>query len=373
MTFQNASAGKPQRDLALENLVVNNTCVTRQLVSRDVKTEAVQFIPTTDRQTNNTLFVRASDSKFLFTGPGSGQTVIMDRPGPSIFMVGPTLYPFSSIQAAINAAVAAGHNFQNPTTVYVTSGIYNEDINLAGGINIVGVAMQSVIIIGRISATELGVPSGQRSIPNVILNVAGITIRGTLSITNVNTNVFIYVTNTFLIQTNAAIPAIQVNFGNSASDQKSLICQNTFVTPDDSVTNATLVRVSGGTIGFKESFLITNTAITQITTILALNGAALILLNCILNDVVVADNAVTVIVQGSLLLTQAQPQAPITLTTGALCLLNGVTVFQGPGQPPVNSDGTGIVLVGAAYVSPGSSNVPTGVAASICLAQIACT
>ncbi len=51
---------------------------------------------------------------------------------------------FTSIQAAINAAVSKGHNSSNPAVILVKPGTYKEDLTLASGVDIKAVAYGSI-------------------------------------------------------------------------------------------------------------------------------------------------------------------------------------------------------------------------------------
>lgn len=64
---------------------------------------------------------------------------------------------FSSIQAAINAAVAAGHtSAANPATVEVYPGIYTENVALAPGVNLKGTSVQGRMDAnGTLGITEI--------------------------------------------------------------------------------------------------------------------------------------------------------------------------------------------------------------------------
>lgn len=56
---------------------------------------------------------------------------------------------FNSIQAAIDAAVADGHNDADPATVRVLAGNYTEDVSMAAGIGVFGTAAS--VLIGTVT------------------------------------------------------------------------------------------------------------------------------------------------------------------------------------------------------------------------------
>lgn len=69
----------------------------------------------------------------------------------SRYVVGPNVNEsqFTSIQTAINTAVADGFNTANPAIVYVTAGTYTEDLTLQAGIALAGVGLnpESMVVL----------------------------------------------------------------------------------------------------------------------------------------------------------------------------------------------------------------------------------
>ncbi len=66
-----------------------------------------------------------------WAGAGSGTSI-------SPYIVGPTSSDFSTIQAAISAAITAGASDSNPANIYIKPGTYTEDLTAQAGIRLVG-------------------------------------------------------------------------------------------------------------------------------------------------------------------------------------------------------------------------------------------
>lgn len=87
--------------------------------------------------------------------------------------------PYTSIQAAINAAVADGHNGTNPTAIVVYGGAFIENVTLADGIHILALAdgvASGAALAGNVTATGLASE----------VSVEGLTIAGTVTQAGVN-------------------------------------------------------------------------------------------------------------------------------------------------------------------------------------------
>lgn len=99
-----------------------------------------------------------------FNGGGAGNILEMQDLGNlSRYVVGVSANEsqFTSIQTAINTAVADGHDAANPAVVYITPGTYIENLSLKSGVFLAGLGfsgtMMTVLIQG---AAVLNVPPG---------------------------------------------------------------------------------------------------------------------------------------------------------------------------------------------------------------------
>lgn len=99
--------------------------------------------------------------------------------------------PYTSIQDAVNAAVADGHGTSHPAVVYILPGVYIENVNIPGGISLYGLqgTFAAISLVGTltVSGGTLGItginivrgitlnnPSGGVIIRNCIVQAAGV-------------------------------------------------------------------------------------------------------------------------------------------------------------------------------------------------------
>lgn len=123
-----------------------------------------------DRWIDNT-----SNTAYIFTGITSGQAIWLSITGNATgykYLVGPvgSGAPYSSIQAAINAALADGASITDQKNVFVLPGIYVENIFLAGYVHVIGFGsdgrVQGNILQGSATANS----GGTTLITNMAIN-----------------------------------------------------------------------------------------------------------------------------------------------------------------------------------------------------------
>jgi hypothetical protein len=282
-------------------------------------------------------FVATDASKNLVSQSVSGIAPITP------YMVG-ALQPFSTIQAAVNQAVADGHNTSsNAATVFVTSGLYVEDVVLAPFINISGINTGAVYVRGSFSMDF----AGTCVIDSILLapgSLPGISITGSLGPT--------VTINDCMIQHDI----FSANVCISISGNATTFINNCFI--NATIFNA--IDVSGGTLFLNSSVVFAGSSL-----ITATNASNTIMLQCILQTNLTVDGANTQQSTVWCLLIPATPGVDVITVTNSGLANSGNSIFVPiPGTNVVAGDGTGSFNRGGCISASGVTSI-TGVTASV--------
>lgn len=158
-------------------------------------------------------------------GPANGT----NRFGSSSYVVGTPAnglgngVNFTSIQAAINQAIADGYGLANPIDIIIRAGVYTEDITITdGGISLQGVSSgpfniisQQVFIDGTLTLNITG--SNTFTISNILVSGQ---VGPALSVTGAGQPLRLSASNCAFLQQNVAGPAVSITntsgtFGNA--------------------------------------------------------------------------------------------------------------------------------------------------------------
>lgn len=198
---------------------------------------------------------------------GSSTMEINDLANLTPYVVGITSSRalFTSIQSAIDQAVADGANATEPAVVYIQAGTYYEDVNLAPYVHISGMIpniSQEVVLQGRITCDITGISSIQN------MTIATNTLNPSVSVTGSgNSNLLLFNINVFGYDQTA----IYIN--NTSSE---ILMINSSLSVEDSGKIFNIVANS--------NFIAKNSILSSTNTESSLDNCTLQLNNCDVND-----------------------------------------------------------------------------------------
>lgn len=244
------------------------------------------------------------------------------------YLVGPTgsNSPFTTIQSAINQAVADGHtSVSNPATVFVRSGNYLEDLIMYPYVNLNGISSNGVFIFGSMNIDITG---------NILIHDVSVTpnlINPGIGVTGGNTGNIFFTDCSFIADINTISPLITLN-----NTLANVIITNCFFVGSPTV-NAIVA-----TKGFS---IIRNSLLTGNSSILVTGTSQFINLSCLVNYTTLVDGASAVYINlYSLIATDAISADALTVNNNSACIIISTTFTVNLSFKVCNGDSTGALL-----------------------------